>query len=56
MVAIDPLGPTKKAPPPGKVLTALNPIPDFFGGLIRVGSLGGRKSKINLGATRKRRT
>ena len=53
---MEPWGPTKMAPPEGKGLTALNWMADFLGGLMRVGSLGGRKSKMNLGAEMKMRT
>ena len=51
IIAMEPLGPTIKAPPSGNGLRALNWIPDFLLGLMRVGSLGGRKSKTNFGPT-----
>lgn len=44
MVAMDPWGPTSKAPPARYGLAALNCRPDFLGGLTRVGLSGGRKS------------
>ena len=44
IMAMEPLGPTSMLRLWGKGLTALNWMPDFLGGLIRVGFLGGRKS------------